>query len=299
MVGTEFYSPSSLAVVLELLDQFRQEAVIVNGGTDVVEKIANGSITPAAIIYIQGVSELKTIKESDGFLRIGGAVTYEQILDSPQCSRFSALKQAVLEVGSPPIRAVGTPAGNIGTAVPAGDCNVALMALDAEVVAASRQRERIIKLTDLVVGYRKTALAANELIKEIRVPVAPGVKTASAFVKLANRKAQDIAQASAAVRLTVEGDVCRDIVVAMGAVNKATVRAYSLEKLLVGKRVLDGAGAIKDIVPAEVVLRGPDNELFAARPTANAERDYKEAVIGVVVERAIMKAYAELLGRRN
>jgi CO/xanthine dehydrogenase FAD-binding subunit len=299
MVRTEFYNPSSLAVALELLDQYRQQAVIVNGGTDVVEKIANGSIDPAAIIYIQGITELKGIGESNGFVRIGGAVTYEEVLDSLLCSQFSALKQAVLEVGSPPIRVVGTPAGNLGTAVPAADCNVALMALDAEVVAASKQGERVIKLVDLVVGYRKTALAANELIKEIRIPVVAGVNTASAFVKLSKRKAQDIAQVSAGVRLTVEGDVCRDIVVAMGAVNKVTVRAYSLEKLIAGKKVVDGAAAIKDMVPAEVALRSPGNELFAARPGAKAERQYKEAVIGVVVERAIKKAYAEVLGGRK
>ena len=189
------------------------------------KRIANGTIDPAAIIYIQGITELKGIEKADGFVRIGGAVTYKEVLDSPLCSQFSALKQAVLEVGYPPIRVVGTPAGNIGTAVPAADCNVALMALDAEVVVASKQGERVIKLADLVVGYRKTTLAANELIKEIRIPVVAGVNTASAFVKLAKRKAQDIAKVSAAVRLTVEGDVCRNIVVAMGAVNKITVRA--------------------------------------------------------------------------
>jgi carbon-monoxide dehydrogenase medium subunit len=299
MVRTEFYSPSSLVAALELLDKYRQQAVIVNGGTDVVEKIANGTINPAAIIYIQGITELKGIRENSGFVRIGGTVTYKEVLDSPLCCQFSALKQAVLEVGSPPIRAVGTPAGNMGTAVPAADCNVALMALDAEVVAASKQGERVIKLTDLVLDYRKTTLAANELIKEIRIPIILGVNTASAFVKLAKRKAQDIAEVSAAVRLTVEGDVCRDIVVAMGSVNKVTVRAYSLEAVVAGKKVLDGAATVKGMVPAEVALSAPGNALFAARPAAEAERQYKEAVIGVVVERAIKKAYAEVLGRRN
>jgi CO/xanthine dehydrogenase FAD-binding subunit len=299
MVTTEFYNPTSLAAALELLDEYGQQAVIVNGGTDIVDKIARGIIDPAAIIYIQGIGGLKGISESKGFIHIGGAVTYEEVLGSPLCCRFSALQQAVLEVGSPAIRAVGTPAGNIGTAVPAGDCNVALMALDTEVVAASRKGERVIKLADLVVDYRKTSLAANELITEIRIPVVAGINTASAFVKLAKRKAQDIAQVSAAVRLTVEGDVCRDIVIAMGSVNKITVRAYSLEKLLIGKKVVAGTAEIKGMVPAEVALSSSDNPLFAARPTAEAERQYKEAVIGVVVERAIKKAYAEVLQGRN
>lgn len=299
MVKTEFYNPSSLAAALDLLNEYGQQAVVVNGGTDVVEKIGNGSINPAAIISIQGILELKGIGEGAGFIRIGGAATYEEVLESPLCSQFSALKQAVLEIGSPPIRAVGTPAGNLGTAVPAADCNVALMALDAAVVAVSRQGERIIKLPDLVVGYRKTVLAPNELIKDILIPVVSGVNSASAFVKLAKRKAQDIAEVSAAVRLTVDGDVCRDIVIAMGSVSKATVRAYSLEKIFAGKKVAEAVAAINGMVPVEVALSSADNALFAARPTAEAERQYKEAVIGVVIERAIQKAYAEVLGRRN
>jgi len=286
MSSTEFYNPKSLAVALELLDKYQQQAVIVNGGTDVVEKIANGSIDPAVIIYIQGIAELKGIVATKGFVRIGGAATYEEVLASPLIGQFSALTQAVAEVGSPPIRVVGTPVGNIGTAVPAADCNVALMALDAEVVAASAQGERVIKFPDLFVGYCKTALAPNELIKEIRIPVS-GVNTASAFVKLAKRKAQDIAQVSAAVRLTVDGDVCSDVIVAMGAVNQVTVRAYSLEKILAGKKVEVGAAEVKGIVPAEVALRSPRN------------KPYKEAVIGVVVERAINKAHAEALRGRK
>jgi CO/xanthine dehydrogenase FAD-binding subunit len=297
MATTEFHKPSSLADALELLDHYREQAVIVNGGTDIVEPIAHGGVKRAAIIYIHDIPELKGIRESDGFVRIGGAVTYRDVLASPACCQFSALKQAILEIGSPPIRVRGTPAGNIGTAVPAADCNAALMALDADIVAASKQGERIVKLADVIVDYRKTALAANELIKEIRVPIV--ADTASAFIRLANRRAQDISQVCAAVRLTVDGDICRNAVIAMGSVNKVTVRAFSLEKAAAGKKVADVAAQIKGVVPAEVSLRSPDNAAFAARPTADSERQYKEAVIGVAVARAMMTAYGEVLAGKH
>jgi CO/xanthine dehydrogenase FAD-binding subunit len=286
MSTVEFFSPDSLVDALEQLDKYQSKAVIVNGGTDVVEKIANGSIDPAAIVYIQAIPELKAITAEGGFVCIGGAATYNDLLASPLCSRFSALLQAVLEIGSPPIRVVGTPAGNVGTAVPAADCNVALMALGAEFVLASKYGQRIVKARDMFVGYCRTQLQPNELIKEIRLPVLPS-DTASAFAKLAKRKAQDIAQVSAGVCLSVEGEICKEIVVALGAVNTTTIRAYSLEKILVGKKVEVGAAAVKSLVPVEVALRSPRN------------KPYKEAVIGVVVERAILKAYAELSGGRK
>ncbi|MDQ2078920.1 FAD binding domain-containing protein [Xanthobacteraceae bacterium Astr-EGSB] len=295
MAQTEFFRPGNLAAALDLLDQYREQAVIVNGGTDIVERIAHGGVRRAAIIYIHEIPELRGIGEGDGFVRIGGAVTYNDILASPLCCQFTALEQAVKEIGSPSIRVRGTPAGNLGTAVPAGDCCAAMMALDAEVVAASRQGERAIKLADLIIDYRRTALAANELIREIRIPVVPGGKTASAFLRLTSRKGQDIAQASAAVRLTLDGDVCRHAVIAMGSVSKVTVRAYSLEKAVAGKTVADAAEEIKAMVPAEVALRAADNPAFAARPTANIERQYKESVIGVIVARAMMTAYGKIL----
>lgn len=117
-----------------------------------------------------------------------------------------------------------------------------------------------------------------------RIPL-KGDNSASAFVKMAKRKAQDIAQLSAAVCMTVEGDICREIFIALGAVNPVTVRAYSLEKLMNGKSIEVGITEMKKMLPAELSLRSPRN------------KPYKEAVIGVAVERAVRKAYAEILGR--
>lgn len=283
MSSTVFYSPTSLQEALALLDQHREKAVIVNGGTDIVAKIAHGEVDPGAIVYIHDLAELKTIKEENGYVCIGGTVTYASILASPLCQQFSALIQALKELGSPPVRASATPAGNIGTAVPAADCNVAMMALDARFVLARAGGERVIEAKDMFTGYCQTQLEPGELIKEIRIP-AKAASSASAFVKLAKRKSQDIAQLSVGVALTMDGDVCKDVRIALGAASAMTVRAYSLEKMLVGKKLATGLTEVKSAVPSETRFRNPRN------------KPYKEAVIGVVVERAISKAYAELVG---
>lgn len=284
MKNAAFFSPRSLPEVLQILERYQDKAVIVNGGTDIVEKIAHGTVKPEAVVYIQNIDELKNITKNDGYVTIGGAVTYQAVLESPLCKQFAALMQSVVEIGSPPIRVVGTPAGNIGTAVPAADCNVAMMALNAEVVLASTAGERTVLFKDMFTGYCKTQLAGNEIIKEIMIPLLSS-HTATAFVKLAKRKAQDISQVAAAARITVKDGICEEISVGLGAVSSTTVKAYSYEKLLLGKPVAEGIEAVKSTVPAEAVFRSPRNKA------------YKEAVTGVLTARAIQKAYAELAAR--
>ncbi len=286
MSNGEYFSPKTLNEALALLDRYREKAVIVNGGTDIVEKIAHKTIEPEAIIYIQGIPELRTITEDKDFVRIGGAATYDDVQASPLCQQFAALRQAVAQIGSPAIRVMGTPAGNIGTAVPAADCNVALMALQAEIVLAGKRGERTVPVKDMFTGYCKTQLASDELIKEIRIPKL-GAGTGTAFARLSKRKGQDISQVAAAVNLTLDGEICRAVSIGMGAISATTIRAYSLEKMLLGKKIEAGLADIKGVVPSEAMLRSPRNKA------------YKEEVISVVVGRAVRMASEDAAGRGN
>lgn len=283
MIRTEFFKPATLAEALDLLESYGEKAVIVNGGTDVVEKIAKGVVNPQAIVYIQDIPELKGIREEDGFIAIGGAVTYQEIEKSPICSKLPALMEAVSEIGSPAIRNVATPAGNIGTAVAAADCNVALVVLDAKIVLAGKNGERVVEVSSIFRDKGQTDINKNELIKEIRIPV-PDADTCSSFVKLARRKAQDIAQVSVAVSIKVKEGVCQDIKIALGAVNPVPVRAATLEKQMIGKEVEKGLAEIKGIFPPEATLR---DDRF---------KPYKEQVTSVIIGRAIKKAYGKAVG---
>ena len=278
-----FFSPKTLAEALTLLDKYKEKAVIVNGGTDIVEKIAHREINPEVLVYIQDIPELKIIREDSGYVCIGGAASYKSVLCSPLCVQFTGLGQAIREIGSPPIWVVGTPAGNIGTAVPAADCNIALIAQDAQLVLAKLGSERVIPVKEMFVSYCRTRLEPGELITEIRIPVMRA-GTASSFAKLAKRKSQDIAQVAVAIRLTVDADVCTDIVIAMGAVGPTAMRSFSMEKTMIGKKIEAGLSEIKNVVPIEASLRNPRN------------KGYKEAVISVLVERAIRMAYSKIAG---
>jgi CO/xanthine dehydrogenase FAD-binding subunit len=274
---TDFFKPATLTEALSILAQYGDKAAVVNGGTDIVAKITKGDVEPEAIVYIAEIPELKSIEERDEYLSIGGAVTYREIMESTLCQKLSGLIQAVAEVGSPPIRNVATPAGNIANGAPAADCNVILLALDADVVLASKDGERISKLPDILVAPFQTTIAKNELIKEIRIAL-PHADNSSAYVKLTRRKAQDISRVSVGVFLSIAQGVCREIRIALGAVNKVPVRAYSLEKMLVGKEMEPGLQEIRGVFPAE----------------ASPRKSYKKLVTGPVIERASRKAWTTM-----
>ena len=255
-----------------------RSATIVNGGTDIVAKIAKGDIEPAAIVYIGDIAECKGIKENNGILTIGGTVTYTEIQNSPLCGKIDGLIQAVSEIGSPPVRNVATPAGNIANAAAAADCNVILLALDAEVVLASTAGERVVSLQNIWLNPLETTIQKNELIREIRIPI-PSGDTCTAFIKMTRRKAQDIARVSVGVSLTIKGSLCQEVRIALGAVNKVPVRAYSLEKVMAGKEVETGLAEIRSIFPVEATPR----------------KTYKKLVTNPVIERTIRKAFETIM----
>ncbi|MDR2077174.1 MAG: FAD binding domain-containing protein [Desulfovibrio sp.] len=283
MTAQTFYNPGTISEILDLLDEYKEEAVIVNGGTDIVEQIGSGRIRPKAILYIRNAGELDYIREENGAVLIGGITSYRSMLESPLCRQFGGLRQALTEIGSPPIRVVATPAGNIGTSASGADCNTALLALGASVVLSSKTGERILTLEDLFSNPGKTGLHRNELIRQIRIPINKAAR--SSFIKLAKRKAQDIAQVSACVCVEAEGGICQKVTVSLGAVAPRTIRAKSLEEKIVHRTLAEAVAAVKGIIPAEASLRNPKN------------RPYKEAVIGVIVGRALKQAYADGVGR--
>ena len=278
MGTTEFFKPKTIEETLELLNQYNDEAVIVNGGTDIVEKIGEGKINPQAIVYIKDISELNKIREENGKIIIGGAVTYEAIETSKICNKVLGLIQAVSEIGSPPVRVVATPAGNLGTAAPASDCNVMMLALGAEVLVVSKNEERIIKLEDFFIKTNQTVLKSNELIKEIIIPE-DAASSYNGYVRLARRKAQDIAKVLVGVSVTADNDICKDIKISLGALNAIPIRAYSLESMMIGKDIHEGLRQIRGIFPKE------------AKPRKSRFKRYKELVTNTVIQRAIKKAY--------
>lgn len=275
---TKFYKPLNLDNGIKLLNKYKDKAVIVNGGSDIVIDISNKKIRPEVIMYVEGIKELQGIKEQGGQIVIGGAVTYLQIQQSPICKTIKGLMESISNLGSPQIRSIATVAGNIGTAAPAADCNTMLMALRAKVVLISTRGERTVPIEKCFLERNKTVIESDEIIKEIYFD-SLAKNNGTGYYRVARRKSQDIGKVLAGVSLRVKNGVCTDATIALGALNATVVRGKSLEEALIGKNKQQALEYIRNNFPIEAGLR------------TSYFKHYKELVTSFVIERAIEMAW--------
>ncbi len=234
MREVSYFAPTDIGAAVNLLAEHGDKAAILAGGTDLVPQLNYYEIKPAALLYIGGLG-LDYVKEEDGKLAIGAGTTVAHLLTNDLIAeKFSVLAAAAHTHASPAIRTVATIGGNLGTASPAGDLIPSLMVMDAEVILASVRGERAVPITVFFTGPGQTVRAADELIVEIRVPLLPGT---AAFEKIGRRKAQTCSIASAAVRLEMDGAVCKDARIVLGSMAPTPMRCPKAEAMLKDKAI--------------------------------------------------------------
>jgi carbon-monoxide dehydrogenase medium subunit len=236
----EYLQPQSLDDALALLARYGPDARIVAGGTDVIVELSRGIRPTATVIDITAVPGLRHIDLTDGIITLAALTTHNDVVASRLCrQRALPLAEACWEVGAPQIRTRGTIAGNLITASPANDTITPLVALDAEIVVLSTGGERVVRLDDFYLGVRRTALAPDELLREIRFP-AMRDNQRGRFVKLGLRRAQAISVIDAAVVLTFDGTAVTEARIALGSLAPTIVRAVRAEDFLAGKTLTPG-----------------------------------------------------------
>jgi CO/xanthine dehydrogenase FAD-binding subunit len=203
-------------------------AQLLAGGTDFMVEVNFGHRRPEHVISLQRISELRTWSRAASTvgdrLRIGAGVTYTDIEHGPIGELVPALAQAARTVGSPQIRNAGTIGGNLATASPAGDTLPVLAALDAMIEVRSAARgTREIAIHDFLVGPKRSALAPDELIVAVTVPVLDGPQE---FLKVGTRNAMVISVVG--VALVVDRSQ-RKVACALGSVGPTVVRARDAE----------------------------------------------------------------------
>ncbi|HEY0380682.1 MAG TPA: FAD binding domain-containing protein [Candidatus Elarobacter sp.] len=233
--------PASVAEALETLANEGGAARIVAGGTDVLVELQRGVKPTETLIDVSALRELKYVRRDGDTIALGGLATHNDVLAAPFArDAMLPLAQACIEVGAPQIRTRGTIAGNVVTASPANDTIAPLIALDAEIVLASRGGERTLELAEFYTGFRTTQLRSDELVREIRFR-ALGPARRGIFLKLGLRRAQAISVIDIALVMTLDDDgAVAGARVALGCLAPTVVRAVSAERYLAGKR-LDGA----------------------------------------------------------
>jgi CO/xanthine dehydrogenase FAD-binding subunit len=191
----DVYTPRSLVEALRLRAEL-PGALPIQGGTDLMVDLNFDRRRPEAILNLNEVAELRGWSRENGHVRLGAGLTYSEAMSADLAALLPALAEASRTVGSPQIRNRGTIGGNLGTASPAGDALPPLLISDCEVEVASVRAERRLSLESFLVGPKRNALAADELIVAVRVGASAGAQT---FMKVGPRNAMVIAVVSLAL----------------------------------------------------------------------------------------------------
>lgn len=237
----EVIRPVSLDEALGALAERGAAARVVAGGTDVLVELQRGVKPTGTLIDVSALRELKYVRRAGDTVALGGLATHNDVLAAPFArTAMLPLAQACVEVGAPQIRTRGTIAGNLVTASPANDTIAPLIALEAELVLASARGERTLRLADFYTGFRRTALRADELVREVRFR-ALDANRRGIFLKLGLRRAQAISVIDLALVLELAEDgTVREARIALGCLAPTVVRAPGAEAFLRGAR-LDAA----------------------------------------------------------
>jgi carbon-monoxide dehydrogenase medium subunit len=282
-VDFEYLEPRTLPEAVALLQQYGEEAKPMAGGTDLLVDMKRGKIKPRYLVSLMKIPELKSISQERDGLRIGAAVTFQEICESRLIrERYPLLLEAAQMMGSTQIKNMATVGGNICNALPSADFPPALVALDAEVKIAGKKGERVLPLGEFLVDVRRVKLGDGELLAEVRVRTTPP-RSGTAFLKL-SRTAEDLATLNVAVRLTLASDgTCEEArVVVGGGVGPTLIRSRKAESLLEGKKL--------DEALIEEAARVVSEELKPRPTSIRASPSYKMEVSKVLVKRALMRA---------
>jgi xanthine dehydrogenase small subunit len=230
--GQVFLAPRSLDELLDATARY-PDAIVLGGGTDLGLRVSKDREALPLVISTAAVCELKEVKVTADALEIGGAATYTDVL--PHLDRhFPEFGTLVRRIGSRQIRNLGTLAGNLATASPIGDTLPCLLALDATVTLRSRAGARTLALDSFITGYRRTALAASEVITEISIPLLTNDQQFAAY-KLSKRFDQDISTVVAGYRLSLRDGKVAELRAAYGGMAQRVMRATSVEQAIVGR----------------------------------------------------------------
>jgi xanthine dehydrogenase small subunit len=208
--------------------------LVLAGATDAMVGAAHRP-EPVGLLDLWGLGELRGIRRDGDAIVIGAATTWRDVTaDAVVASEIGILAAAAREIGALQIQARGTIGGNIATSSPVGDSLPVLLALDASVELASVRGARRVAYRDFCTGYRVTAMAPDELIAAVRVPV-PARGTRLFWRKVGTRRAQSISKVMAAAALRVDDSVITEARIGLGAVADRPIRAVAAEVAIVGQ----------------------------------------------------------------
>ncbi len=282
----DYFRPEDTGAILQLLRRYGEEAKILAGGQSLIPILNFRLNRFKYLIDINRVAELAYIEADARVLHIGALTRFREIENSPVVGTAAPLlATATRSIAHLPIRTRGTIGGSLAHADPAAEYPAVLLALDGVMVAHSIDARREIAAADFFRGLFATALGPEELLTEIRIPVAAR-NQAFGFAEF-SRRPGDLAIVGIAARLEFEGDNISDSRVVVFGVGEVARRIPDAEDLLRGR-----PGDGQQIERAARAASG-----IAAQSDIHATAKLRQHLAGALTRRALDDAVRACQGR--
>ena len=284
----DYHAPTSLSEAIALLQQHGDQAKLLSGGQSLLPLLKLRLGAAGHLIDIGRIPGLEYIKEEGGFLKIGGR-TRESALERSEIikTKYPILYDTTLVIADPLVRNRATVGGNLAHADPANDHPATMLALGAEVTATGAKGARTIPIDQFFTGIFTTALAPDDILTEIRVPIPPP-RSGGAYVKL-ERKVGDFATAAAAAQVTLgPGGEIERAGIGLTAAGPTPIKATDAERFLLKKKP-----------DATTIAEAARLAARATSPTADRRGSvqYKQEMARILTARALAKAIERAGGR--
>ena len=276
----DYHRPSSVKEAVALLAQLGEDARAIAGGHSLIPMMKLRLASPSHLVDLNGVAELKGIREEGGDVVIGATTTQHELIGSSVLSKkVPLLREAALQIAEPQVRYVGTLGGNVANGDPGNDMPAVMICLGATYHATGKSGERKIAARDFYQGAYFTALEPGEIVTAVRISVPPAGH-GYAYEKL-KRKIGDYATAAAAVILTMSGGKVASCSIGLTNVAETPLWAEEAAKILTGSSL--DAATVKRAVAAAEAITSPASD--GRGPAA-----YRTKMAGVMLARALARA---------
>jgi carbon-monoxide dehydrogenase medium subunit len=282
-----YHRAGSLKEAVSMLGQLGEGAKFLAGGQSLIPLLKLRFANPEHLVDLNFIPDTSFIKEDSGTLHFGAMTRHAEIEHSALARKIPVLHDCAAGIADVQVRNRGTLGGSLAEADPSGDWANALITLESTVHCLGSDGARAIALKDFIKDAYTTSLAPNELVTEVEVKIPPE-GSGGAYVAF-KRSAPVYPSASAAVQLTMAGDVCQDAAIALGCVGLTSIRATEAEALLRGKSLNDNtistaAEAARSAADLQADMRG--------------SVEYKRQLVVALVKRAIQIAARRARGEQ-
>ena len=284
----DYHTPGTVQEAIALLGKLKDDAKLLAGGHSLIPMMKLRLAQPKHLIDLRKVPNLAGIKEDGNTLSFGAMTTWWQIESSKVVkAKIPVLSETAAMVGDPAVRNLGTIGGSLAHADPAADMPATVIALGAEFVVEGAKGRRTIKVDDFFKGLMTTAVGADEILVEVRVPV-PAAGSGADYQKF-KHPASRFAVVGVCAVVTVDGKgACSKAGVGVTGAGTHAIRAKGVEAGLTGK-TLDqatieaAASKAADGVDVQADLQG--------------SVEYKQHLLRVHARRAIEAALKKAKGK--